>query len=134
MQPPTPGRGGSFLGTAAAAAAGVIGGSLLLDGIRGMMGSRPGGTALADPAAAAGNDAAKPWGDSGGMSGSDDLARALGRDDLNRTTGQGGEQRQGLFNEAGDSDTGTDSFFDDEPMDDGFDSDFGIDGGDGGGD
>ena len=33
-----PGRGGSFLGTAAAAAAGVIGGSLLLDSIRGMTG------------------------------------------------------------------------------------------------
>ena len=33
--------GGSFLGTAAAAAAGVIGGSLLLDGIRSMMGARP---------------------------------------------------------------------------------------------
>src|SRR5207247_8515464 len=34
--PPAP--GGSFLGTAAAAAAGMIGGSLLLSGIRSMMG------------------------------------------------------------------------------------------------
>src|SRR5215469_11659794 len=34
--------GGSFLGTAAATAAGMIGGSLMLDSIRGMMGHRPG--------------------------------------------------------------------------------------------
>jgi uncharacterized protein len=38
------GSGGSFLGTAASAAAGVIGGSLLLDGIRSMFGHPFGGT------------------------------------------------------------------------------------------
>src|SRR5271169_6062940 len=38
------GSGGSFLGTAASAAAGVIGGSLLLDGIRSMFGHHLGGT------------------------------------------------------------------------------------------
>jgi hypothetical protein len=37
------GAGGSFLGTAASAAAGVIGGSLLLDGIRSMFGQHLGG-------------------------------------------------------------------------------------------
>ena len=44
--PGTPGfgSGGSFLGTAASAAAGVIGGSLLLDGIRSMFGHHLGGT------------------------------------------------------------------------------------------
>src|SRR5262245_1056889 len=45
QMPPEPqpqGRGGSFLGTAAAAAAGVIGGSLLLDSIRGMTGGGAG--------------------------------------------------------------------------------------------
>ena len=36
------GMGGSFLGTAASAAAGVIGGALLLDGIRSMMGHHSG--------------------------------------------------------------------------------------------
>ena len=43
--PGTPafGSGGSFLGTAASAAAGVIGGSLLLDGIRSMFGHHLGG-------------------------------------------------------------------------------------------
>jgi hypothetical protein len=38
------GSGGSFLGTAASAAAGVIGGSLLLDGIRSAFGHHLGGT------------------------------------------------------------------------------------------
>src|SRR5688572_3185908 len=33
-----PGRGGSFLGTAAAAAAGVLGGAMLMNGIRSVMG------------------------------------------------------------------------------------------------
>jgi uncharacterized protein len=41
---PAFGSGGSFLGTAASAAAGVIGGSLLLDGIRSMFGHHLGGT------------------------------------------------------------------------------------------
>jgi uncharacterized protein len=44
-QPGVPGfgSGGSFLGTAASTAAGVIGGSLLLDGIRSMFGDHLGG-------------------------------------------------------------------------------------------
>ena len=37
---PTGGGGSSFLGTAAATVAGVVGGAMLLDGIRSMMGSR----------------------------------------------------------------------------------------------
>jgi uncharacterized protein len=41
------GSGGSFLGTAASAAAGVIGGSMLLDGIRSMFGNHPAGRASA---------------------------------------------------------------------------------------
>jgi hypothetical protein len=41
---PGVGSGGSFLGTAASAAAGVIGGSLLLDGIRSAFGHHLGGT------------------------------------------------------------------------------------------
>jgi hypothetical protein len=45
-QPGAPGfgSGGSFLGTAASTAAGVIGGSLLLGGIRSMFGHQLGGT------------------------------------------------------------------------------------------
>ncbi len=41
--------GGSFLGTAASTAAGVIGGALLLDGIRSMMGHHGGAHAAFDP-------------------------------------------------------------------------------------
>src|SRR5215831_17641040 len=51
--------GGSFLGTAAAAAAGVIGGSLLLNSIRSMMGHRQGAQAAFDPTSAA--SGSSPW-------------------------------------------------------------------------
>src|SRR2546423_11354762 len=44
MEPPRP--GGSFLGTAAAAAAGVIGGSMLLDGTPSLMGHHARAAAL----------------------------------------------------------------------------------------
>src|SRR5690242_10792507 len=51
------GSGGSFLGTAASAAAGVIGGSLLLDGIRSLFGHQLGG-ARANPFARGGDRSA----------------------------------------------------------------------------
>jgi hypothetical protein len=74
-------RGGSFLGTAAAAAAGVIGGGLLLDGIRGMLGGR----AHHGPFAGAFDDIASgrsgsPWGGSERS----ELAREAGIDDIGR--------------------------------------------------
>ncbi|HWF95408.1 MAG TPA: DUF2076 domain-containing protein [Xanthobacteraceae bacterium] len=78
--------GGSFLGTAAAAAAGVIGGSLLLDGIRSMMGPGHGAFGLADPAFGAGREPGSPWDNSGGG----DLARQAGIDDIGRDTHTGG--------------------------------------------
>jgi uncharacterized protein len=77
-------QGGSFLGTAAAAAAGVIGGALLLDGIRSMMG---GGHGATSQPAAAGN-----FGDSNtplSGSGSGDLSREAGIDHV----GRGGRDR-----------------------------------------
>ena len=52
------GSGGSFLGTAASAAAGVIGGSLLLDGIRSMFGDHLGGARAS--AFARGDDQSAP--------------------------------------------------------------------------
>jgi uncharacterized protein len=78
--------GGSFLGTAAAAAVGTIGGSLLFNGIRNLMG---GGHPAAfgnynDPQAAT----ASPWGSD--ASGSD-LARGAGANDVN--TGNFGGSR-----------------------------------------
>jgi hypothetical protein len=141
--PPEPGRGGSFLGTAAAAAAGMIGGSLLLDSIRGMTGGRSGG--LTNPAAAAGQEAGSPWGNAAG-GGGDDLGRQLGRDDIGRSgsgnpdpfSDQGQNQGQGLLGNAGaenagHEDAGHDGSFG-HAADDGFDLDGGFDGGDGGGD
>jgi hypothetical protein len=100
--PPEPqGRGGSFLGTAAAAAAGVIGGSLLLDGIRSMTGARHGGGfGLSDPAAASGRGGGSPWGNSGG-GGGDDLARQAGISDIGRSGSDPFAQSQGAFREAG---------------------------------
>lgn len=57
--PPAAGGGPSFLGTAAASAAGVVGGAMLLGGIRSMMGGHEG---LAGGLSHGG----LPWGDSGG--------------------------------------------------------------------
>jgi hypothetical protein len=90
-----PSAGGSFLGTAAATAAGVIGGSLMMDSIRSMMGNR-GGTAHAayEPAGAG---QGSPWG--GNSTSSDDkMARDLGIDDIGRSSGSGGgaPRSQGL--------------------------------------
>jgi hypothetical protein len=81
--------GGSFLGTAAAAAVGTIGGSLLFNGIRNLMG---GGHPAAfgnynDPLAAA----ASPWGSDATGS---DLARGAGVNDVNDVnTGNFGSSR-----------------------------------------
>ena len=80
-----PSPGGSFLGTAAATAAGVIGGSLMMDSIRSMMGHRGGMAHSAYEPAGAGH--AAPWGGSGG---DDKMARELGIDDIGRSSGSGG--------------------------------------------
>src|SRR5437899_2413445 len=107
--PPTPGTpwrsgaapGGSFLGTAAAAAAGVIGGSLLLDGIRSMMGPGHGAFGFADPAFGAGRDHGSPWDNSGGG----DLGRQAGVDDIGRDQHGGGSgSGSGLFDSNADTD------------------------------
>lgn len=115
-------QGGSFLGTAAAAAAGVIGGSLLLDGIRSMMGGgRHAG--MLDSSAGNARDT-NPW---GGNSTDSDLARQAGIDDLGRnsgsSSGDAGGTSAGLFDTAeADSDGDRDDF--DSDFDIGGDSDF----------
>jgi hypothetical protein len=111
---PGPSGGSSFLGTAAAAAAGVIGGSLLLDGIRSMMApshaafyNDPGFGAF-DPGLGASQP--NPWGGGelareAGINdiGRDDIGNNLGRDP---NTGGGGF---GLFDANDDAgDPGTD--------------------------
>jgi hypothetical protein len=92
------GQGGSFLGTAASAAAGVIGGSLLLGGIRSMFGHHGGASAYdAGPGVAS-----APWSDSASHSG---LAREAGLDDIGRGGGDAGEHhRAGLADTSDDGD------------------------------
>jgi hypothetical protein len=91
-----PSAGGSFLGTAAAAAVGVVGGALLADSIRGMMtGHRGGGQAHAAFEPAGGGGQGTPW---GGSSGDGNLARDLGVSDIGRGSGSSGgaPRSQGL--------------------------------------
>jgi uncharacterized protein len=91
---PVAGTGGSFLGTAAAAAVGMIGGSLLFNSIRGLMGG-------GQPAAFGGNDLAaqpnSPWGSD--ASGSD-LARSAGVEDVGTSSPVADSSRTaGLFDQ-----------------------------------
>jgi hypothetical protein len=104
--------GGSFLGTAAAAAAGVIGGSLMMDSIRSMMGHRGGTAHAAYEPAGAGH--AAPWG--GDSSSSDSkMARDLGIDDIGRSGGSGGAPRsQGLVDNDTNENAKTDYVSDDD--------------------
>jgi len=119
--PAAPGR--SFLGTAASAAAGVIGGSLLLDGIRSMMGRSHGAFGIADPALGAGHNHGSPWDNSG----SGDLARQAGADDIGRDQHQGDGGGSGLFDSRA-ADDGTDAPPDQDDQDVGaFDDDSGGD-------
>jgi uncharacterized protein len=93
------GGGGSFLGTAAAAAAGMVGGSLLLNSIRSVMG---GGQrfGVAD-AGAAGDKPSSPWSDQSGST----LARDAGINDIGSSSQRGDDSsRAGLFDTAQDND------------------------------
>ena len=95
---PAPGgSGGSFLGTAAAAAAGVVGGALLMNSFRGMFGGQQG------QAQGALGSQDSPWAPSGGGG---DLARQAGIDDIGRGgrtaayDDGGATERTGLFDVA----------------------------------
>lgn len=115
------GMGGSFLGTAASTAAGVIGGALLLDGIRSMMGHSAAHAAF-DPSGHAVFDApgASPWSGEGSQG---HLAHEAGVDDIGGPSSAGDPQSNRLFDDspgdyqdAGDFDDPGDGAFD---MDDG---------------
>lgn len=111
--------GGSFLGTAAASAAGVIAGSLLLNSISSMFGHRGGGQAFAGTPS--GNS---PWDNSASNS---DLAREAGLNEVGNRGGVNDPQAAGFFNGNPDND----DYSDDLAGDPGGD----FDGGDfGGGD
>jgi hypothetical protein len=120
--------GGSFLGTAAATVAGVVGGAMLLNGIRGMMGG--GHQSLAgDLDRGTGSHAASsPWDGGGDRGGSGDLSRDAGLNDIG-----GGGHRAAAYDDSSRSSLlgGNDDPAVDQPDDDSFDV---GDSGDGGGD
>jgi hypothetical protein len=81
---PPLGGGGSFLGTAASTAAGMIGGALMLDGIRSMFGHRAGSYGQSAFGSLP-DDRSSPWGSDANTSGSaadSDLARQAGIDHI----------------------------------------------------
>ena len=106
--------GGAFLGTAAASAAGVVGGALLMNSFRSMFGgAQHTGQSAFNPG---GSSSGAPWGSDASGSG---LARDAGLNDIGsgRTAGydDGGSQRAGLFETPGDNgDDGADYDGDDE--------------------
>jgi hypothetical protein len=88
---PPPGYGGgSFLGTAAASAAGKIGGALLLNTISSMFGHHGGSAFASTPDAAA----SSPWDNSAASS---DLARDAGLNDIGANPQSNDLQSAGLF-------------------------------------
>jgi uncharacterized protein len=87
------GGGGSFLGTAAAAAAGVVGGSLLLGSIRSMMGGHH--QSFGDTAGLTGGSRT-PWTDQSDSS----LARDAGINDIDAGSARADSSRTGLFDQA----------------------------------
>jgi hypothetical protein len=101
---PGVGTGGSFLGTAAAAAAGTIGGSLLLGSIRSLMGQQGSAHAAYEPPR---TGEADPL--SGGGAGGD-LSRQVGLDDIGRSSsGEAGAGRgYGLLDSSQADHTGVD--------------------------
>ena len=105
-QPQPQAQGGpSFLGTAAATAAGVIGGSMLFNALGGMFGGHNTGNAMADVPRDQGASSGSPWGGNDNAAGSD-LARDAGATDL------GGEDRRaGLFDDGDQFDTADNSDF-----------------------
>lgn len=123
-QPASP--GGSFLGTAAASAAGVIGGALLMNSIRGLFG----GPHQSQSFGGFGSEGSgSPWSPS--SSGSD-LARDAGLNDIGSGRGgYDGSQQAGLF-DASNDDTGASD--DDVAFDDDGGSEFDVGGDFGGGD
>jgi hypothetical protein len=128
------GGGGSFLGTAAATAAGMIGSSLLLGGIRSMTGHHGSAQAAVAPSIGAQRDLTTPWSNTQGG----DLAREAGIDHIGHSPAQSDtatadNRNYGLLDESSDADDLDDSedadmdFDDADDIDD--DGDFGDDNG-----
>ena len=111
-QAPMGGAGGSFLGTAAAAAAGMIGGSLLLGGIRSMTGGSHHGFG---DAAAMGDSAGsqRSWSDQSGSG----LAHDAGIDDIGSSGHRADDSpRAGFFDTASNDDDRDDTDLDSDGL------------------
>jgi uncharacterized protein len=122
--PAGPGAGGgSFLGTAAATVAGVVGGAMLLNGIRSMMG---GHESHAGGLGSGGQSPGLPWGGSDDKGGGH-LAQDAGLGDI------GGARRAGAYDDSADS-SGGGSFLGGSAADLAGESDDDIDDGDDDGD
>jgi uncharacterized protein len=114
------GGGGSFLGTAAAAAAGMVGGSLLLGSIRSMMGGSHYGYGDAS-GLGGGATGHNPWSDQSGS----ELAREAGINDIGSSASRADDNsRSGLFDSASNDDQASNDYSDDGDDMDGGDSDF----------
>lgn len=116
--PYAPAPGGSFLGTAASAAAGMIGGSLMLDGIRSMFGHEHSYAGAYEPV----SPAHSPWDNSAGSAANSDLAHQAGVDDVGRGHGSNGDQHPAGLVDTSDKDD-TDDTHDADDMDDDVDDD-----------
>lgn len=108
-QPQGQAGGPSFLGTAAATAAGVIGGSLLFNALGGLFGGHHSGSASASTMADVPRDhgSGSPWGGNDNAAGSD-LSREAGVNDV------GSDRRAGLFDDGDQFDTADNSDFGDD--------------------
>lgn len=93
-EPARGGAGGSFLGTAAAAAVGVIGGAMLMNSLKGAFGGDQGKAhALGDVGGQPANP--NPWGGEAASGGG--LAQQAGLDSIGRPGGSG--ERAGLYDQ-----------------------------------
>lgn len=121
------GPGGSFLGTAAAAAAGALGGAMMLQGIRSMFGDKQG--AFGAFGSTAGSGGTTPWGGGGDVPG--DLARQVRLDDIVGGRTSGGEENRNKEEGLGAFDNASHEADTDEDFDGDFADDFDDGGGDG---
>jgi uncharacterized protein len=115
------GSGGSFLGSAASTAAGVIGGSLLLNGIRSMFGQHGGGSGLSAFGSPA-DKSSSPWSNNADPSANNDLGRDLGADQISDRRTEAGNDQPADVDPGADADDGYDTDDTIDPGDDDFDA------------
>jgi hypothetical protein len=119
--------GGSFLGTAAATVAGVVGGAMLMNSMKGMFGGEKGQSHSAFDQPSGGGGA--PWGPGASNS---DLAKQAGLDDIgrgNRTAAydEPATERTGLFGSSPEDAGHNGADGSEGDYDGGFDADFDVD-------